>query len=148
MRAGSLQVHCPCQLCPSLGTLRAFREPTYVCELTRSEEGTPSSVCQWTVMLAVPDALLLAVMPCFMGRTCTLSANGEARLQEMMEVIASNLRGFNAINLATAVNRMGKMQAAPGVLAHAMQHQAFTHLKAAISAPQAADSASVPRCCR
>lgn len=53
----------------------------------------------------------------------------------------SELPYFNAVNMATAVSRMGKMQAAPGVLAHAIQHRAFANLKAAISARQAPNSA-------
>ena len=49
----------------------------------------------------------------------------------------SELPHFNAVNMSTAVTRMGKMQTAPGALAHAIQHAAFARLKAAISAPPA-----------
>ena len=56
------------------------------------------------------------------------------------------LPAFNRVNMATAVSRMGKMQAAPGELSRAFKHPAFASLKAAISAPQTSSSASAPGC--
>ena len=51
--------------------------------------------------------------------------------------MAASLPLFNAVNLATAVSRMGKMRAPPDVLASASQHPAFASLKTAVSAPHA-----------
>ena len=67
-----------------------------------------------------------------------------ADLQEVLELVASSVRHFSDVNLSTAVSRMGKLQPAPGKAAHAMQHPAIAQLKAAISAPLAAGSASAP----
>ena len=61
----------------------------------------------------------------------------DPELQEVLELVASQLHHFDAVNMSTAVTRMGKMQTAPGELAHAIQHASFARLKVAISAPQA-----------
>lgn len=58
-------------------------------------------------------------------------------LQAVLRVVAASLPLFNAVNLATAVNCMGKMRAPPDVLASASQHPALASLKAAVSAPNA-----------
>ena len=65
-------------------------------------------------------------------------------MQEVLELVASQLHHFDGVNLSTTLSRMGKMRAAPGELSCAIQHPAFASLKAAISAPQASSSASAP----
>ena len=54
--------------------------------------------------------------------------------QDVLAVVDRELPRFNAVNMATAVSRMAKQQAAPDVIMHAAEQPAFTRLKAAISA--------------
>lgn len=55
-------------------------------------------------------------------------------LQDVLAVVDRDLPLFNAVNLATAVSRMAKQQAAPDAIMHAAVQPAFTRLKTAISA--------------
>ena len=55
--------------------------------------------------------------------------------QDVLAVVDRELPQFNAVNLATAVSRMAKQQAAPDAIMHAAVQPAFTRLKTAISAP-------------
>ena len=62
------------------------------------------------------------------------SACDQVVSQDVLAVVDKDLPRFNAVNLATAVSRMAKQQAAPDAIMHAAVQPAFTRLKTAISA--------------
>ena len=85
-------------------------------------------------IVACLPSLSRPIIPC--GSVC-LRALISAIVQGVLEIVGSELRLFNEVNLATAVSRVAKLCDRTVGLASAAQDPAFVQLKATVSAPQA-----------